>query len=219
MSEDKKRRRSMADMIKEREFDREEDDYSDLEEGQLAPIVVKNVKVPMSTYGIGPVFGLIAIVLTIAGIIFRDKWIFKSGIPDSDGLKYTYMGLGIVLILIGLVLYWKAVFGIKVDNYIASGKLCTEGIYAWTRNPIYAGILFVCTGALFISGNVYMYAIPIVLWIVLTVLLKKTEERDMFQRFGQEFADYYATTNRILPKPPSRETYDHIKQRPRAVHQ
>ncbi|MBR0146639.1 MAG: isoprenylcysteine carboxylmethyltransferase family protein [Eubacterium sp.] len=203
MPEEKKRPgRSMADRIKERENDREEDDYSDLEEGQLAPIVTKAVKTPMSTYGVGPLFGLIAIALTIAGIVFRDKWIFKSGIPDNQVLKYGYLGFGVVLILAGLVLYWKAVFGIRIDDYIGSGKLCTDGIYAWTRNPIYAGILFVCTGALFISGNVYMYAIPILLWILLTVLLKKTEEPDMFQRFGQEYGDYYANVNRVLPKPP-----------------
>ena len=158
----------------------------------------------MSTYGIGPVFGLIAIVLTIAGILLRKKWIFESGIPDSSVLKYSYLGLGVVLILIGLFIYWKAVFGIRIDNYLNAGKLCTGGIYAWTRNPIYAAILFVCTGALFISGNVYMYVIPILLWILLTVMLKKTEEKELFKRFGQEFLDYMVNVNRILPKPPAK---------------
>lgn len=204
MSEEIKKAKSMADRIKEREHDREEDDYSDLEEGQLKPIVTKTLKTPMSVYGIGPVFGLIALVLTAAGIFFRNRWIFSSGIPDNQVLKYSYLGAGVLLILIGLVIYWKAVFGIRIDDYIASQKLCTEGIYGWTRNPIYAAILFACTGALFISGNVYMYAIPVVLWILLTLLLKKTEEPDLFKRFGQEFADYYATVNRVLPKPPAK---------------
>lgn len=180
------------------------DDFSDLEEGQLAPIVATDVKVPMSTYGIGPIFGLVAIVLTVAGILLRDKWIFKSGIPDSDIWKYSYLGLGVLLILLGLFIYWKAVFGIKIDNYINSGKLCTEGIYAWTRNPIYAAIIFVSAGSLFISGNVYMYVIPILLWAFLTFLLKKTEERDMLKRFSQEYLDYMDQVNRILPKPPAK---------------
>ena len=204
MAEEKKPGKSMAEKIKERELDREEDDYSDLEESQPAPIVITTVKTPMSVYGIGPVFGLIAIVLTIAAVLLRNKWIFASGIPDSQVLRYIYMGLGGVAILIGLVIYWKAVFGIRIDDYINSNRLCKGGIYAWTRNPIYAAILFVCTGALFISGNVYMYAIPIVLWILLTYLLKNTEERDMFQRFGQDYLDYVAVTNRVLPKPPKK---------------
>ena len=203
MSEEKKSR-SITDRIKDREHDREEDDYSDIENDELAPIVATDIKVPMSTYGIGPVFGLIAIALTVFGIVFRDKWIFKTGIPDNQVLKYAYLGLGVLLILVGLVIYWKAVFGIKIDNYINSGKLCTTGIYAWTRNPIYAAILFVCTGALFISGNVYMYAIPILIWLILTFLMKKTEERDMFKRFGQEYLDYMVKVNRVLPKPPAK---------------
>jgi protein-S-isoprenylcysteine O-methyltransferase Ste14 len=203
MSEEKKSR-SIADRIKDREHDREEDDYSDIENDELAPIIAKDIKVPLSTYGIGPVFGLIAIVLTIAGILLRKKWIFESGIPDSAVLKYSYLGLGVVLILAGLFIYWKAVFGIRIDNYLNAGKLCTGGIYAWTRNPIYAAILFVCTGALFISGNVYMYVIPILLWILLTVMLKKTEEKELFKRFGQEFLDYMVNVNRVLPKPPAK---------------
>ena len=194
MSEEKKKK-SMADRIKERESDREEDDYSDIENDELAPIIAKDIKVPLSTYGIGPVFGL---------ILLRKKWIFESGIPDSAVLKYSYLGLGVVLILIGLFIYWKAVFGIRIDDYLNAGKLCTGGIYAWTRNPIYAAILFVCTGALFISGNVYMYVIPILLWILLTVMLKKTEEKELFKRFGQEFLDYMVNVNRILPKPPAK---------------
>ncbi len=49
-----------------------------------------------------------------------------------------------------------------------------------------------------------MYAIPILLWILLTILLKKTEEPDLFQRFGQEYGEYYTKVNRVLPKPPSK---------------
>ena len=181
-----------------------EDDFSDLEEGQLSPIVAKNLKKPMSVYGIGPIFGLIAVILTVAGILLRKKWVFDSGVPENKVLRYIYLGLGIAIILAGVIIYFQAVFGARIDDYIRRGKLCTEGVYAWVRNPIYTALLFACTGALFISGNVYMYAIPIILWILLTILLKKTEEPDLFKRFGQEYADYYATVNRVLPKPPAR---------------
>ena len=199
-------RKNMADMLKERatESSQPEDDFSDLEEGQLSPIVARDLKKPMSVYGIGPVFGLIAVLLTVAGILLRKKWIFESGVPENKVLRYIYIGLGIAIILAGIIIYYQAVFGVRVDDYIRRGRLCTEGIYAWVRNPIYTAILFACTGALFISGNVYMYAIPILLWILLTILLKKTEEPDLFQRFGQEYGEYYTKVNRVLPKPPSK---------------
>ena len=165
----------------------------------LPPIVAKDVVMPMSSFGIGPVFGGIAIVLTGLGIFFRNRWIFKSGIPSSDVLRYIYLGLGIVLCLAGLFLWLEAVG--RVDRCIKTNKLCTDGVYAWTRNPIYAGILLICTGALFISGNVYMYFIPILLWGLLTILLKKTEEPDLIRRFGDDYLDYMIAVNRVLPKP------------------
>ncbi len=180
------------------------EDLSGPEGDHLSPIVVTELKQPMSVWGIGPVFGLIAIGLTVAAILLRDKWIFESGIPESEVLRYIYIGFGCLLILAAIVMYWKAVFGIRIDSFIQSGKVCKAGIYGWTRNPIYAAILFACTGALFISGNTYMYVLPILFWILLTILLKKTEEADMIKRFDDEYLDYMVNVNRIFPKPPAR---------------
>jgi len=174
------------------------------EGGTLPPIVAKNVVLPMSSVGIGPVFFIIAALFTAFGIVFRNRWIFKSGIPDSNVLKYVYIGLGVVAILIGGKLILDAQFTERIGDYIASNKLCTTGVYAWTRNPIYSGILFFVTGILFISGNVYMYFIPILLWAILTLLLKKTEEPVLIGRFDQDYIDYMAKVNRILPKPPAK---------------
>ena len=177
---------------------------ADPEGNELPPIVATEVKMPMSVFGIGPVFGIIAVLLTAFGIIFRKRWIFASGIPSSNIMRYTYIGVGILIAVIGLIMWLDAVFTVRVDDYIRANKLCTKGVYGWTRNPIYAGILFICTGALFISGNVYMYFIPILLWIILTILLKKTEEPELIKRFGLEYTDYLVSVNRVLPKPPKK---------------
>lgn len=174
------------------------------EDGSLPPIVAKNVVLPMSSVGIGPVFFIITALLTAFGIIFRNRWIFKSGIPDSNVLKYIYIGLGVVAILVGGKMFLDAQFTERIGDYISSNKLCTTGVYAWTRNPIYSGILLTATGILFISGNVYMYFIPILLWAILTLLLKKTEEPVLIGRFDQDYIDYMAKVNRILPKPPAK---------------
>jgi len=182
----------------------EGDDFSDINGDSLAPIVAKDIILPMSSYGIGPVFCGIAVFLTAFGIFFRQRWIFSSGVPSSKILRYTYLGLGILLIIAGGLMWLDAVFTARVDDYIKANKLCTKGIYGWTRNPIYAGILFICTGALFISGNVYMYVIPILLWVLLTILLKKTEEPELISRFKLDYTDYMVSVNRILPKPPKK---------------
>ena len=181
------------------------DDFADLKGAELEPIVVKEVVMPMSSFGIGPVFGIIAIGLTAFGIIFRDKWVFASGIPSSQVLRYMYVGIGVFLMLCGGKVWMDAVMTARVSEYIRTNRLCRESVYAWTRNPIYMAILFICTGALFISGNVYMYAIPILLWAILTLLLKKTEEKVLLKRFGAEYEDYMIEVNRILPKPPKKK--------------
>ena len=79
------------------------------------------------------------------------------------------------------------------------GKLVTSGIYSKTRNPIYAGVLLICTAALFISGNAFMYLLPIAYWIFLTRLMQITEEPLLRVKFGEEYEAYFKKTYRFIP--------------------
>ncbi len=83
---------------------------------------------------------------------------------------------------------------------IMLGKLVTTGIYSKTRNPIYGGIIFICTGALFMSGNAFMYVLPVAYWCFLSILMKNTEEIILKARFGEKYIDYRNHVNLFIPR-------------------
>ena len=196
MADIKDRLKSVID--EDEKYEGVDDDLlQELEDEFAERKVVKVDSRPLPTYGAGPVFGAVAIGLTVLGIVFGHIGPLKGGV--SSTFRIPYIVIGAILIIAGLFMWKSAIVDAGIDEYISSGKLATTGIYAYTRNPIYAAILFICTGALFISGNVYMYVLPILLWAFLTILLQKTEEPILLGRFGDEFARYMRRVNRVIP--------------------
>lgn len=67
------------------------------------------------------------------------------------------------------------------------------------RNPIYTAFMFFCTGALFISGNIFFLPLFFFYWILMTVLMKNTEEKWLLELYGIEYANYCKKVNRCIP--------------------
>ena len=176
------------------------DDLSDdLEEGLTQTAVMTGS--PMPKYGKGFLFVPITTVLTIAAIVLGHIPPITSGIPSNQIFRYIYIGFGALLIAAALILIVNAINDSDILTNAQMGKLVTTGIYSKTRNPMYAGVLFACTGALFISGNAFMYALPILYWLFLTVLVQKTEEPLLLNRFEDEYKEYMENTYRVFPLP------------------
>lgn len=76
-----------------------------------------------------------------------------------------------------------------------SGHLPIYGV-----GPYYGvGIMFMCSGAIFIAHNAWLLFLPIVFWAAMTILMKETEEKWLAKLYGQEYRDYCKKVNRCLP--------------------
>ncbi|MEM9420314.1 MAG: isoprenylcysteine carboxylmethyltransferase family protein [Planctomycetota bacterium] len=71
-----------------------------------------------------------------------------------------------------------------------SRVLVTDGAYAFTRNPMYLGMVFILAGNCLIAGSATVWLVPLVfVWVVDRCLIR-LEERMLEQRFGEDFVDY-----------------------------
>ena len=85
--------------------------------------------------------------------------------------------LGIALIIGAITLWiWGALKSDIHDN-IDNDQLITSGAYAYVRNPIYSAFLFLATGMIVFYGNIILFPLPILYWVLLTELMKRTEEK------------------------------------------
>ena len=158
----------------------------------------------MSAYGVGPVYVLVSALLTAAALVLDHLGIYAIR-PCAHGRTF-FIALGVLSIVLGVVLWvWAVLFG-KILRRVEEGKLVTTGVYAAVRHPVYSAFFFLFSGFLCTRANVTLLVVPIVLWIFLTVLTKKTEERWLFDRFGEEYVRYAARTNRVFPRFPRKNT-------------
>jgi len=91
-----------------------------------------------------------------------------------------------------------------MDESIAENKLQTGGIYAWVRNPMYSGWWMAITGLSLMWHNFMVLPFVVVNWIILTVVLKNTEEKWLLNLYGKEYEEYKKRVNRCIPWIPRR---------------
>lgn len=154
-------------------------------------------------YGVGPVIVVPQLVLTAVGIIMSVLGFFGHG--RINILKIPFMIIGIIIIVFGVYMWYSANYKAKISDGITENRLVTTGIYSVVRNPLYSAFLMICTGAVLIAGNVFLFVIPVVCWIYMTVFLKCTEEKWLADLYGQEYSDYCKNVNRCIPWFPKKQ--------------
>ena len=76
--------------------------------------------------------------------------------------------------------------------------LVTEGLYRYTRNPMYVGLLVILTGfAILLGGVTPFLLLPLFYWLITSYQIKP-EERVLEQKFGQQYLDYKKRVKRWL---------------------
>ena len=83
----------------------------------------------------------------------------------------------------------------------APKKLVVRGLYRFTRNPMYVGVLTVILGwaALFQAANLLFYALVVGTCFHLFIVFY--EERHLVQEFGSQYEGYRSRVPRWLPSP------------------
>ena len=112
-------------------------------------------------------------------------------------------GLAFALIIGGLLLEWMAVgrfrrLGTPPEPWKTTTALATDGVYRFSRNPIYLGFTAIYLG--FATAMDSLIALTLVLpcLVVVDRFVVVREERYLEAKFGQAWRDYRARVRRWL---------------------
>ena len=129
--------------------------------------------------------------------------LLARGRAPASGLVFL---VALALLVSGGVIYawcvWEfAVFGRGTPAPIdAPKKLVVRGLYRYTRNPIYMGVLTALLGwtVMFRGMNLLIYAFCVAVCFHIFVVFY--EECRLRLQFGAEYDDYRAKVGRWLPR-------------------
>ena len=154
-------------------------------------------------FGVGPVIIALQVLITAVGIFASYRSYFDAGKTRLLNIPLKMIGAG--LILFGFYLNYSAKRKSKLFEMVAENKLITTGVYSIVRNPVYSAVLLACTGAVCIANNLFLFVIPVICWIYMTIFLKLTEEKWLAALYGQEYIEYCKNVNRCIPWFPKRK--------------
>ena len=151
----------------------------------------------MPIFGVGPIYVITCLILTIAGIwLHLNEYIYQGKMIKG---KIFFIIAGIFMIILGIYLWIQAVIVQKINKKVTEKKLITTGVYSIVRNPVYSAFIFIFTGILLFTANYILLILPFVFWAFLTILMKNTEEKWLKNEFGEEYEVYLKQVNRVLP--------------------
>lgn len=149
----------------------------------------------MSLWGIGLKFVLISIVLTV--VLIALNYVLLSELIFCIGSRLINTLIGVLLISAGVFAF--LIPAQRVTKHFKENKLCTTGIYAYLRHPIYASwILAIVPGIVVISGAVLGVMIPLIMYVLFKIMIGE-EEQYLKTKFGQDYIDYQKRVGSLFP--------------------
>lgn len=154
-------------------------------------------------YGIGPMLCFPTAVVTAAAVWLSARGMIPGAV-ENPAVRMGMTVMGVLLILEGIALFFGADVGGKLQDNIKENRLKTNGSYAFVRNPCYVLFLLADTGVLLIAHNLLLLCLPVLFWLEMTIVLRRTEEKWLLALYGQAYAEYCKRVNRLIPWFPRR---------------
>ena len=85
-----------------------------------------------------------------------------------------------------------------VRPFEVSSSLVKDGLFRWSRNPMYAGFAIIPCGVGIILGGALPFGAVVLFLIIMDRQFIRREEWMLADRFGDEWKDYAATTRRWM---------------------
>ena len=118
-----------------------------------------------------------------------------------DAPWLPWAGGALVILGAGISAAGKRLFrraGTNVYTFEKPDLLVTEGIYGFTRNPMYLGMVLIAAGAALVSGTLSACLLSAAFALAVRYWYIAYEEAEMRRRFGDRYEEYCQTVGRWL---------------------
>lgn len=142
------------------------------------------------------------LVMLLVGLMM---WVVSRGFPaltlawrHNTLIAYVFALLGLAISLVSMVAFRRARTTMDPKHPASASNLISSGVYRYSRNPMYLGVLLLLAGWAAYLGNVLSMTGLIVFVAYITRFQIIPEERLLSQKFGVAFDRYKNKVRRWL---------------------
>ncbi len=132
-------------------------------------------------------------------------WLLSKASPGTVWLDFPWRWAGPAIMLSAFLLDLDSLFIFRQNHTTVNplhpeqaSTLVTEGLYRFTRNPMYLGLLIMLAGWSVYLGNLAALALLPLFVLVISRWQIVPEERVLEQKFGDEYLAYKRSVRRWL---------------------
>ncbi|MEE3372101.1 MAG: isoprenylcysteine carboxylmethyltransferase family protein [Planctomycetota bacterium] len=119
-----------------------------------------------------------------------------SHLPPHRIVGLALFFLGLAVATIGQITLWKNYSGTVVIR--EDHQLVTHGLYRFTRNPMYLGVISALIGLPMFASSLHGVLTMSVLVPIFLVRIR-LEEKLLTEEFQEQYQEYKSTTKRLIP--------------------
>ena len=132
-------------------------------------------------------------------------WFLSLTLPKTEALGTARIPIAIGLAILGLAFavsgatqFERAQTTVNPRRPEGTSTLVTDGIYRFTRNPMYVGLMLVLLGwSAFLASPVSLGGV-VAFIVYITRFQIKPEERILVEKFGDEYREYMSGRRRWI---------------------
>ena len=140
---------------------------------------------------------LIVLVL-IVSIYFSSKKIHLINIPLQLEISIFILSAGILIFVNPVLQFIKSKTTVNPIQFEEVNKLVTSGIFKYSRNPMYLGMLMIVLSTSIFYLNIYSILTPLLFILWINKFQIKREEEFLIEKFGDEYLSYKKKTRRWI---------------------
>lgn len=124
-------------------------------------------------------------------------------LPIAEIVPESWRWSGVILIILGVVIIGGKAVAFRraattVIPFEESSSLVVSGLYRYTRNPMYVGMVIILLGVATLTGSLSPFAGPIMFVPLLNFRVIRHEETMLESQFGQDYNNYKAQVRRWI---------------------
>jgi len=140
---------------------------------------------------------LIVLVL-IVSIYFSSKKIDLINMPLQLEISIFILSAGILIFVNPVLQFIKSKTTVNPIQFEEVNKLVTSGIFKYSRNPMYLGMLMIVLSTSIFYLNIYSILTPLLFILWINKFQIKREEEFLIEKFGDEYLSYKKKTRRWI---------------------
>ena len=140
----------------------------------------------------------ILVLILVSSNYYSSKKIDLIHLPNQDLISIIIFLFGILILINPIFKFIKSKTTIDPIKFKKVNKLITTGIYKYSRNPMYLGLLMIVTSTSLFYLNIFSITTPFLFYFWINRFQIKREEVFLTEKFGKEYSLYKAKTRRWI---------------------